>query len=262
MDDLTEDHPLTVRSARPMGESFKTETELDAAAKTARIFEASGDPTEVKLENFPKYSRPIHLKRFLVRYELFKRILPVKGSIVECGVYRGGELMGWAKLSSILEPEDYTRRVYGFDTFEGFPSIHEGDRGGSQELVEGDLVSDSLAELRALIAEYDRDRVLGHIPKVELVAGDATETIPRFLDEHPHLVVSLLYLDFDLYEPTKAALEAFVPRMPKGAVIAFDELDNPLYPGETRALLETLGIGSLRLERLPWDPYVAYAVID
>ena len=49
--------------------------------------------------------------------------------------------------------------------------------------------------------------------------------------------MSLLFLDFDLYEPTKAALEQFVPRMPRGAVLAFDELDNPIWPGETKALL-------------------------
>jgi hypothetical protein len=82
------------------------------------------------------------------------------------------------------------------------------------------------------------------------------------LAAHPHLVVSLLFLDMDLYEPTRAALQHFVPRMPKGAVLAFDELDNPMWPGETLALLEEVGMGRLRLERLPWDPYIAYAILD
>ena len=50
--------------------------------------------------------------------------------------------------------------------------------------------------------------------------------------------MSLLYLDFDLYEPTKCAF----PRMPKGAVVAFDELNHAAWPGETMALLDTLGI--------------------
>jgi hypothetical protein len=93
-----------------------------------------------------------------------------------------------------------------------------------------------------LIQEYDRDRFLGHIPKVGLVRGDIVKTVPEFLKSHSHLVVSLLFLDCDLYEPTKAAIEAFVPRMPKGAILAFDELDNPIWPGETLALLESLGI--------------------
>ena len=98
--------------------------------------------------------------------------------------------------------------------------------------------------------------------KVKLVKGDATQTIPSFLNEHPHLVVSLLYLDFDLYEPTRVAIENFLPRMPKGAVIAFDEIDHPTWPGETLAAIESVGLGRLRLERAPFDPYVGFAVLD
>jgi len=112
-----------------------------------------------------------------------------------------------------------------------------------------------------LIGLYDQDRFLGHVPKVELIKGDAVATIPKFVETHPHLVVSLLFLDFDLYEPTRVALEALVPRMPKGAILAFDELDNPIWPGETRALLETVGIRNLPLERLEFDPYIGYAVL-
>ena len=77
-----------------------------------------------------------------------------------------------------------------------------------------------------------------------------------------HLVVSLLFLDLDLYEPTRVALQQLVPRMPKGAVLAFDELDNPIWPGETLALLDTVGMRHLRVRRFPWDPYVGYAVIE
>jgi hypothetical protein len=47
----------------------------------------------------------------------------------------------------------------------------------------------------------------------------------------------LLYLDFDVYEPTKAAIEALRPHMPKGAAIVFDELYSRQWPGETLALL-------------------------
>jgi hypothetical protein len=50
--------------------------------------------------------------------------------------------------------------------------------------------------------------------------------------------------------------------MPKGAVVAFDELDNPIWPGETSAVVETLGLSRLKLRRFEWDPYIAYAVLD
>jgi hypothetical protein len=97
---------------------------------------------------------------------------------------------------------------------------------------------------------------------VELIAGDATKTIPEFMDKNSHLLVSLLFLDFDLFEPTKTALEQFVPRMPKGAVLAFDQLDNPIWPGETKALLDCLPVNRLKIQRLEWDPYIGFAVLE
>jgi len=196
-------------------------------------------------------------------YEIFKRILPVKGSIVECGVFRGFGTMSWAKLSAILEPENLTRRIYGFDTFAGFPSLAGQDASANPNSPNkvGDLHADSYEELLDLIKAYDQDRYLGHIPKVELIKGDICQTIPHFLSSHQHLLVSMLFLDLDLYEPTLAALKAFVPRMPAGALIVFDELDNPKWPGETLAALEYTTGRPLRLQRLEWDPYIAFAEV-
>jgi hypothetical protein len=241
--------------------SLQTQAERSAGRNIADIFDASAFSTEEKLNNFPKFARRQKLKRFLALYEIFNRALTVKGSIIECGVNQGFGLMSWAHLSSMLEPENLGRRIFGFDTFEGFPSTSSKDDGRDKVSV-GDLAADCYEELNALIAEYDRDRFLGHIPKVELVKGDAMETIPKFLDDHPELVVSVLFMDFDLYDATKVALETFVPRMPAGAILAFDELDNPRWPGETQAALHSLGLRKLRLERLPWDPYIAFAVLQ
>lgn len=241
---------------------FRSAIELEVGKNIQEIFETCLDPVEIKLENFPKYVRRQHLKRFLALYEIFKLVLPVKGSIVECGVFKGFGLMSWAKLSTMLEPENLTRRIYGFDTFEGFPSVSEKDDNPIAQPVEGALASSSYEELGRLIQEYDRDRFLGHIDKVHLIKGDVTQTIPAFIAEHQHLLVSLLFLDLDLYEPTKTAIECFVPRMPKGAVIAFDELDNPMWPGETLALFESIGIRNLEIKRLEWDPYIGYAVLS
>ena len=241
---------------------LRTQTERSVGQEIERIFEECSDTTEVKLENFTKYVRRQHLKRFLAFYELFKLVLPIKGSIVECGVYRGSGLMALAKLSTILEPENLTRRGYGFDTFSGFPSVQAQDQSASTDSELGGLMSNSYEELTTLIAQYDADRFLGHVSKVNLIRGDMKETIPRFVADHPHIVVSLLFIDCDLYEPTQAALKHLVPRMPKGAVLAFDDLDNPLWPGETLALLEQLGLRGVQLRRLEWDPYIAYIVLD
>lgn len=242
--------------------TFKTAVEVEVGKSLESIFVNSPDGIETKLENFPKYVRRQHLKRFLAMYELFKMVMRIKGSVVECGVFRGFSLMSWAKLSSILEPENLTRRVYGFDTFDGFPSVTEMDRSAAGDAAAGDFQGSSYDELQELIRVYDQDRFLGHIPKVQLVRGDATKAIPEFVKENTHLLVSLLFLDMDLYEPTKVALEHFLPRMPKGAVLALDELDNPIWPGETVALLERLNINRLKIQRLDWDPYIGYVVLE
>ena len=245
-----------------MSRVHRTEKENAAGKAVAGIFDNNPEGTEIKLENFTKYVRRIYLKRFLVMYEIFKLAMPVKGSIIECGVFRGFGIMGWAKLSTILEPENLTRRIYGFDTFTGFPLLSDKDESLYTSSKVGDFQTDSYEEIQSLLKEYDNDRFLGHIPKVELIRGDITVTIPKFVTEHPHLIVSLLFMDADLYEPTKTAIEYFLPRMPKGAIIAFDELDNPIWPGETQAICDSLGLNNLRLRRLEWDPYIAFATID
>jgi hypothetical protein len=241
---------------------FRTEVEGQVGQEIARIFSASPDDLETKLENFPKYIRRQKVTRFIALYEIFKKILSVKGSIVECGVYRGFGLMTWANLSAVLEPNNLTRRIYGFDTFEGFDSVSELDKSGVYAPSEGELQADSYEELLELTKIYDSNRFLGHIPKIHLIKGDVTQTVPKFIDENKHLVVSLLFLDLDLYEPTRIAIEYFVPRMPKGAIIAFDELDNPIWPGETTALLEKIGLNKLKIERLEFDPYIGFAEVD
>jgi hypothetical protein len=94
------------------------------------------------------------------------------------------------------------------------------------------------------------------------VKGDVKETAPDFIEKNPETIVSLLYLDVNLYEPTKAALDAFLPRMPKGSVIVFDELNDRGLPGETIALLNSIDIKKLRIERFTYDTKISFAVIE
>lgn len=220
----------------------------------------------VKLENFTKYVSRESLTKFLARSEVFCKQLDVHGSVIELGVARGVSLMSWAHLSAIYEPVNYLREIVGFDTFSGFPSVHAHDMQGHQVSehteVGGFPVEDDMkADIESAIEIFDTTRFLGHIPKVKLVQGDLRETLPKFLEDNPHLVVSLLHLDVDLYEPTKLALDLLAPRMPKGAVILFDELNMPQFPGETIAAMDSLGIANLRLQRFSYATCMSYAVI-
>ena len=109
------------------------------------IFEESKCPTESKIANFSKYVRRQSIARFIALYEIFKRQIKIKGSVVECGVHHGGGLMAWAKLSATLEPYNYHRKIIGFDTLCGFPEVSEIDlrNPNTKEGVSG-LVSDNL----------------------------------------------------------------------------------------------------------------------
>jgi hypothetical protein len=227
-------------------------------------FENSCVPLAQRLQTFPRHVRRQDLARFLVRYEIFKLNLGIHGSIVECGVFAGGGLMTWSQCSAIMEPYNHTRRVIGFDTFTGFPHIHDKDRraGKSEHLHVGAFHSGNqiVGELQNLAKLHDMNRPIGHIPKVELVEGDSRKTIPQYVQENPHLLISLLYLDFDLFEPTKIALEHLLPRVVRGGIVAFDELNSHDMPGETAAFLETLADSTGPLRRFPADPYISYFV--
>ena len=229
-----------------------------------QYFQNSDDSTIDKLINFPKYTTRQTLTNFLAKYEIYKKIQDVNGSIIECGVSFGGGLLSFAHFSSIFEPINYTRKIIGFDTFSGFPTISKEDKTKTpnRQLKKGGYNTNSFDDLKKCIKIFDSNRFINHIPKIELVKGDVSKTIPKYIKDNPHLVVSLLYLDFDLYEPTKVALRNLVPRMPKGSIIAFDEINSEQWPGETLAVLEELKIRNLEIKRFEFTPLMSYAVLE
>ena len=230
------------------------------------IRESQGTFTE-KMENFSKYVPRQNMARFLARYEIFKLIMDVQGSIVECGVLFGGGLMGFANLSVILEPYNFQRRIIGFDTFSGFPEVAAEDLMGAPERKSAHLKTGGFAaptayeDLLQAIRVFDMNRFLNHFPKVSLVQGDFDKTSAQYLEDHPHLVISCLYLDFDIYTPTKLAIERFFSRIPKGGIVVFDELNEEAFPGETIAVMEALDLTKLRVRRFPFEPRISYAII-
>ena len=223
-------------------------------------FVDGGDTVVDKLATFAKYVSRQDITKFLARYEIFKKILYVHGSIVECGVFKGQGLFTMAKISSILEPINHQRRIIGFDTFEGFPELDVKDELSTSPLcAKGKLKSDSYMDIMKGCELYNADRALGHIPKIDVIKGNARKTIPLFLRENPHFLISLLYLDFDIYEPTLVALRNFLPRMHKGSIVVFDELNSKSFTGETEAFLE-MDL-HLELKRFPFEPNICYGVL-
>jgi len=239
----------------------KTRTPLDHEYLNSleKYFGHTNESTIEKLQNFPKYAPQKNIISFLSKSEIFKKILDVHGAVVECGVLFGGSLMSWAHFSAIYEPINLTRKIIGFDTFEGFPGRHEKDGDGDFG-TKGDFASHSYEDLQECARIYDMLRFKNHVPKIELVKGDFIKTGKKYLAENPHLVIALLFLDFDIYAPTKEALDIFVDRIPKGGIIAFDHLFYKGTAGETVAYVESVGLSKYKIKRFTWDPLISYIV--
>ena len=228
-----------------------------------KLFINTKESFDDKIDTFPKFASKKSLARFLVRHELFKKIINIHGSIVDCGVLNGASLFTFAKLSSIYEPVNHTREIIGFDTFSGFPKILKTDKkySSSDNLKKRGLSGSTYKDILDAIKLFDMNRPLSHIKKIKIIKGDIKYTAKKFLKKNPHTIISLLYLDLDLFEPTKFAIKNFYPLMTKGSIIAFDELNLKNYPGETVALKKTLGLNNLKLNRFTIDPAISYIQI-
>ena len=213
-------------------------------------------------QNFTSFTPRAQLSRFLVRNELFKLTSNIQGAIVECGVHTGFGMLSWFHLKSIYTPLDSQKTIIGFDTFEGFPDLSEKDINPILERKKGDISYDSFKMLEKVLALHSSNHYLSAFAKnYKLVKGDACITIPEFLNKYKHTLCSLLYLDFDLYEPTLVAIKNLLPRMSKGSIIAFDEVNCPAWPGETLALLDTLNLNQYSLKKFSFDTKISYIVI-
>ena len=213
------------------------------------------------VDHFPLFIKREQLSYYIAKIELVKKIAGIKGSVIECGVFKGSSLLLMAKLFSVFEPYGIHRRIVGFDTFTGFPSSPDIDKKGQKDknkYRKNYLGNVNLKNIKNSIKLFNKHRPNGHISKIELIKGDATKTIPKFIGKNSHTLISLLYLDFDLFEPTRIALKHFLPRMSKGSIIAFDQLNQKRWKGETVALIRTLNLNKYKLKQFSFEPNISY----
>ena len=93
---------------------------------------------------------------------------------------------------------------------------------------------------------------------VELVAGDITQTVPKYVKEHPELRISLLNLDTDIYEPAVTILEHLYPRIVPGGVLILD--DYGVFPGETKAVDDFFHGQDVTINKFPFCMTPCYIV--
>jgi hypothetical protein len=200
-----------------------------------------------------------HLKTDITRisnlinhYEIYKKIISLPGDVVECGVFKGISLTRFLTFREILENNN-SRKIYGFDVFGKFPKPkNQGDKSFLKiwEKNAGDGID--AKELNDILLDKK-------FSNFELVKGDVKKTIPNLIKQQPHLKISLLHLDMDIYEPTKLVLNKLFSYVVKGGVILIDDY-NTVF-GATKATDEFLNLNKdLEIKKLNFYKKPSYII--
>jgi hypothetical protein len=181
-----------------------------------------------------------------ILFELLSRTSEVEGDIAECGVFRGRTIASMALW--VQQHIQKSKHILGFDSFAGFPDEAidlDLQLGGadSAEKQRGGFAQTSLELLQQKLRRLGVDRL------VTLEPGFFTDSLER----HDQRTFSFVHLDCDLYESYKVCLEFFYPRLHPGAVVLFDEYNDPPWPGCNKAVDEFLGNKPERLEEIARD---------
>jgi hypothetical protein len=176
-------------------------------------------------------------RRFLYFTKRYFETRHLDGNIVEVGVARGQGIAAWLFL--VLNSAD-EKKIFGFDTFSGFPHFDKDKDGDLDKINKG---VGYLANSQASVWNY---LFRTGIPEktcrqyVEFVEGDVLNTIPEKVATIGN--ISILHIDLDLYAGYKATLENLYDSVLPSGIIMFDEWDfEPVYKGPAAAIKEFLG---------------------
>jgi hypothetical protein len=226
-----------------------------------KTYQDSPIPENEILPNLGLFTSRQLISKILFLNELYQKIIHTHGVIMEFGVRWGQNLSLFHSFRGIYEPFNHNRKIVGFDTFSGFPSVHEKDGNDPIIMENAFSVTEGYEDYLDTVLKYhQQESPIPHMKKYELVKGDASKTIHEYLKNNPETIIAFAYFDFDIYEPTYECLKAILPHLTKGSILAFDELNCPAFPGETLAVKELLGLNNLEIQRSPLTPRESYIV--
>jgi len=233
--------------------------EDEARENLSQLLKNNFIPDDQILGNLGLFLDSKNLSRILLMEYLFRQTIGVHGDIMEFGCRWGQNVALFNALRGIFEPFNRHKKIIAFDTFSGFPKVHKKD-GTHDMMIKNALFTHKNHHefLEKILKAHEELNPLNHLKKFEIVKGDAIKEVPKYLKNNPHTIISLAFFDFDIYEPTKKVLEYIKPRLVKGSIIAFDELNDPDAPGETLALMETIGLNNVELKKFPYASRVSY----
>ncbi|TMM31355.1 macrocin O-methyltransferase [Polaribacter aestuariivivens] len=148
----------------------------------------------------------------------------INGSIVECGVWKGGSIM--AGLYKLKNLNDESRDIYLYDTFEGMSEPLEIDKSirgesATNAFKSQDQVWDRIECLSPLEEVVENVNSVGYSSeKINFIKGKVEDTINK---TNAPKEIAILRLDTDWYESTKHELEMLFPKLAKGGVLIIDD---------------------------------------
>ena len=251
-----------MKARKPKAIVLSSAQEKDLERQLAGLLKCVPFPDSELLPNLGTFLTSKNLSRLLFFYEIYRKILTTHGVIVEFGVKWGQTLSLMAAMRGIFEPFNRHRKIVGFDTFSGFKGVSRVDgklnkcKNGAFSVVPG-----YETYLEKILNIQEKLNPMPHLKRFELIKGDARRTVPQYLKKHPETMISLAIFDFDIYEPTKTALKAIKPHLSKGSILVFDELCDDIFPGETVALKEIIGLNNVKVQRFPMTSRLSYIEI-
>jgi len=156
------------------------------------------------------------LGKLIYQYEIYKLIKDLPGDVLEFGVFKGNSLIRFLTFRSIIE-NNFSRKVYGFDTFKEFPS----QKRKNDKKLKKDFTADAGKPIRKNILKSILDKK--KFENFELVEGDVLKSLNKFLKNNPNLKISLLHLDMDVFNATNFVINKLKDRIVKNGIILIDD---------------------------------------
>ncbi len=191
---------------------------------------------------FPKYTMTSPERIFALMKSInFVKQNNVAGDFVECGVWRGGNLILFQKF---IEKYNLNKKIYAYDTFEGMSEpekIDETFKGESSSYLLNKLKKKQVnRKENILIADCSLEQVEENFKKFTnnnnliSIKGDVDKTLN--IKENLPNKISILRLDTDWYSSTKKELEILFPLLEKNGVLIID--DYGFWKGARKAVDE------------------------
>ena len=153
----------------------------DAREELKKLFKDRPFDDSLLLTNFGLFTRSSALAKIFFLHEVYSKIINIPGDIFVFGVWLGQDIIVFESMRAMLEPYNASRKIIGFDTFEGYKAITKSDK--KSDVIEG--VGYKVPEgyekyLTNLIDYHKIENTMGHALSHELIKGDVTKTAQKY----------------------------------------------------------------------------------